>query len=127
MENIIYNRTLIGIRIKTIPQGSIPQTDEKEPLQLVTLKHPQGTYLQAHLHKPQKRITQRLQECLFVRKGKIKIDLYDNNKKYARYLLLKQGEAFISVSGGIGIRFIQDSEVFEFKNGPFKPDKINIE
>ena len=76
MEEIFYKKILIGLKIKSIQKGSMPVTEGKEPLQLVTLKHPKGAYLKAHMHAPRKRITTRLQECLIVRKGKIKVDLY---------------------------------------------------
>ncbi len=81
MEEIFYKKILLGIRIKKIPSGTKPLTNEKEPLQLVTLNHPQGTVLKAHMHRPVERITQKLQECLVVQKGKIKLDLFTPNGK----------------------------------------------
>lgn len=124
MEKIYYENVLVGIRIREIKkEGSIPVTDAKEALQLVTLKHPKGTFLKAHLHIPQKRVTQRLQESLVVRKGRIKVELYTTQKKYFKSILLKPGEVFILLNGGYSLRMMQDSEIIELKNGPFKEDK----
>lgn len=123
MEKIYYRKILVGIRIKKIKNGSNPITDPKEALQLVTLKHPMGTLLKAHLHIPKKRVTQRLQECLVVRKGKVKVELYTTEKKYFKSILLNQGEAFVLLNGGYSLRMMKDSEIIELKNGPFKEDK----
>jgi hypothetical protein len=127
MQEIYFKKTLLGIKITRIPKGSIPQTRESGALQLVTLKHPAKTILKAHKHVPKKRVTQRLQECLVVKTGKIRVDLYNLNDKLVKHVYLTAGQIFISVSGGIGIKFIKDSEIFEFKNGPFIEDKLLIE
>ncbi len=124
MEEIFYKKILIGLKIKSIQKGSIPVTEGKEPLQLVTLKHPKGAYLKAHMHAPRKRITIRLQECLIVRKGKIKVDLYGSDKKYFKTVTLGVGQIFILMNGGYGIHIVEDAELIEVKNGPFLEDKV---
>lgn len=126
MDKIYYKNILVGIRITAVPKGSIPQTDEAEPLQLVTLNHPKDTYLKAHQHLPKRRVTQRLQECLIVKKGRLKLDLYTPDKKFIRYIYLKEGQAFILMNGGYGIHLLEDSELYEIKNGPFREDKVLI-
>lgn len=127
MEKFVYKNILIGIRIKRLQKGSVPITDPKESVQLVGLKHPKGAYLKAHMHKLRRRVTARLQEGLFVRKGKIKIDLYapETWKKF-KSITLKAGEMFLLLNGGYGIHIVEDAELFEFKNGPFLEDKILI-
>lgn len=123
---IIYQGTLIGIKIEKFANGSLPITNTQEFLQVVTLKHPKGCYLKAHLHKPTVRKTQKLQECIIVKKGKIKLDLYTQDKKLIKYIFLRTGQAFILLNGGVGIKIIEDTEIYEVKNGPFKEDKILI-
>lgn len=127
MEKIFYKGILIGIRVSSFPNGSVPRTEPYEGLGLLTLKHPKTTYLKAHVHLPKKRITTRLQECFIVKKGKVRIDLYGLDKKFFKYIYLKAGEAFIALNGGHGFRFLEDSELWETKNGPFKEDKVFIE
>ncbi len=127
MEKILYKNTVIAIRVKTFKTGSIPLTDPREPLQLVTLKHPKGTSLKAHIHTPKKRTTYKLQECILVRKGKVKIDLYTIDKKFLKYVYLTAGEILMLVNGGYGIHVLKDSEMIEIKNGPFLEDKLLID
>lgn len=127
MEEIIYKNTIIGIKISHIPQGSIPQTKDNQPLQLVTLKHPKGTHLKAHMHTPKKRTTESLQECLIVKSGKISLDLYTRTGEKIKTLQLDTNEIFILMDGGIGINILEDSELIEVKNGPFVEDKVLLE
>src|SRR3989344_3703836 len=122
--NIRYKNKLVAIFLGRFPNGSIPQTDGKEPLQLVTLKHSKGKYLVAHAHKPTKRQTDKMQECLIVKKGKIKIDLYGPDKKMFKKVVMKTGDLLILLNGGIGIHILEDAEIIELKNGPFIEDKV---
>lgn len=124
MELIFYKKKLVGILLRRLAKGSVPVTDGKEPLQLVTLKHPKGAYLKAHTHKPKKRVTARLQECLIMKKGSAKIDLYGIDKKKFKTISLREGETYILMYGGYGIHVIKDAEMIEVKNGPFLEDKV---
>lgn len=126
MEKIFYKDILIGIKISTFPKGSVPCTESEEALGLLTLRHPRGTYLKAHVHKPVKRVSTKLQECFIVRQGKVRMDLYGPDKKFFKYIFLSAGQAFIALNGGHGFHFLTDSELWETKNGPFKEDKVFI-
>lgn len=124
MTNILYKNKLVAIVLRHFPKGSIPQTDGKEPLQLVTLKHPKGKYLLAHTHKPTPRQTEKMQECLIIKKGKIRVDLYGSDKKMFKKITLKTGDLLLLVDGGYGIHVLDDAEMIELKNGPFIEDKV---
>ena len=126
MEKFFFKKTLVAVKFTKINEGSNPLTDPDQSLQLVTLKHPRGSYLKAHMHKPQKRITRSLQECLIVKKGKIRLDLYSPTKILFKNTYLIEGQALILLTGGYGIHLVEDSELFEIKNGPFIVDKILI-
>ena len=123
MQKIFYKKTLVGIKIISLLKKTVPVTDDKEPIQVLTLKHPKGTYLVAHTHTERKRVANRTQECLIVKKGKIKIDLYGPDKKFFKYVYLKEGQMFLLLHGGYGIHMKEDSELFEVKNGPYIEDK----
>jgi hypothetical protein len=127
MEKIYYKKRLIGILIKgKYPNGSVPHTNTnitEEALGILTLKHPKNTLLPPHVHKPARRTTQKLQECFIVQKGKVKLDLYGDDKKHFRTITLKAPEAFLAISGGHGFTVLEDCEMLEVKNGPFKEDK----
>lgn len=117
----------MGIKISKISSGSIPITDWDFPIQLVTLKHPKGTLLKAHLHKRRLRKTYISETCFVIRKGKIILNLYTLKKIFFKKIILKEGQIFITTNGsGHSIKMLEDSEVLEIKNGPFMEDKILI-
>jgi|SRR3989344_4977323 len=127
MEKIIHNKILIAIRIKKLKNGVVPITDPHEPLQILSHKQQKGDYsTKAHIHVPKTRITKRLQECLVVIKGKIKIDLYASNKEFFRSIYLSAGQTVIFINGGHAVHVLNDSEIIEVKNGPFVGDKEMI-
>lgn len=126
MQKYYYKKTLIGIKITSLPKGSHPQTDPNEPIGVLTFKHPKGAYFPAHMHRLKKRTTNRRQECFIVRKGEIKMRLYGPDKKFFKTISIKAGELFLALNGGHDISVAEDCEVFEVKNGPYKEDKILI-
>lgn len=126
MQKIVHSHQLLGIKVDKITPGSKPITNPKEFIQMVTLKHSRGTKLQAHYHQPRIRRTTKLQECLIIKKGKVRLDLYSNAGKLVRKIFLNSGQVYISLNGGVGLTVIDDAEIIEVKNGPFKIDKILI-
>jgi len=71
-------------------------------------------------------ITRKVQECLFVRKGTLIIDIYTKQAKFLKSVNLKSGDVFILLDGCYGLRTQTEVELFENKNGPFLNDKILI-
>ena len=126
MEKIFHKKKLIALQISAIPQGSTPMSGPHEPLQLVGLRRNKGTVVQPHAHCKTKRVTHALQECLVVRKGKLRVTFYGGGKKPLTQRIIKAGEACITLSGGHSIEFLENSEVFEIKNGPFVDDKVPL-
>ena len=127
MEKIIYKKTLIAIRFKKFKNGAVPLTNPQEPLQLLVHKRPAGKSTPAHFHVPKKRVTEKLQECLVVMKGKIKIDLFGPDKKFFKHVYLSVGEVIILMNGGHSVTLLKDSEIVELKNGPHIEDKVMLE
>lgn len=126
IQKIFYKKKLIGIRITKFPKGSVPQTDTEEPVGILTFKHPKGAHFGAHYHKPVKRVTPHLEECFILRKGKIRIKLYTKDKGYIKSVYLKAGQAYLTINGGHEIDVMEDCEMYEVKNGPYKEDKVFI-
>ena len=126
MEKYFYKKILIGIKITNFPKGSIPHTDPKESLGVITIKLSRKAHIPAHVHKSIKRVTYRFQECLVVRKGKIKINLFTPDKIFFTSLYLKEGQLFLVINGGHEVLVLKDCEMFVIKSGPYKEDKVFI-
>lgn len=128
MQKIFSGRTLVGIKVSAFADGSVPITPEKEALQFVSLKHPKGMYLKAHYHNAKQVVASRVQESVIVRKGKVRLDLYGPPPRcrLVKQVILQTGEVFLLLNGGYGITMLEDSELWEHKNGPFMNDKVLI-
>ncbi len=127
MEKITHGKTLIAIRIKKFKSGALPLTEPNEPLQVLTHKRKAGKKTAAHFHLPKRRVTQTVQECLIIMKGRIRVDLYGIHKKKIKSLYLSAGDIVIFMGGGHAVHILEDTELIEVKNGPFVEDKVLIE
>lgn len=126
MEKISHRNVLIAIRVKRLKNGTVPLTHPGESLQVLTYKKKAGGETGAHFHKPKQRVTQSLQECLIIIKGRIKVDLYGVHRKKIKSLYLSPGDIIIFTGGGHAVHVLEDTELIEVKNGPFIEDKVII-
>ena len=123
MDNIYLGTTLVAIRIRRFAEGTAPMTAPEEALQLLTLKYPEGHDIKPHRHRPRKRVTAVLQECLLVIRGKIRVDLYDETGTCFRKIVARAGQAVVLLGVAHGVRFLESSRGYELKTGPFIDDK----
>src|SRR6267378_1241902 len=70
--------------------------------QLAYMSRPQGHVIDPHVHVPVPRNVEYTLEVLFVRKGKVKVDFYDNNQSYVDNRVLSTGDVILLASGGHG-------------------------
>ncbi len=122
MEEIIYKNKLVGIVIRSNPQGTVPHTKINEPLQLITLKHKKGYCMRPRVHIPTKRVVYDTHKTIFVKRGRVKVDLFGKEgEKYVKFksITIKSGNIFLLINGGAGFKLLEDSELIEHKNGPF--------
>lgn len=125
MEEIFYKKKIIAIKLNKMPStGVLPLTKQSYSLQVLAVSHPKGAVINPHRHIRKERITGTLNECIVVLKGKIKVKLFTPQGKLFKNLILKSGEAFITLAGGHGYEIMEKTQFFEIKNGPFKQDKI---
>ncbi len=123
MDRYEYNGDLLAIHIKEFAHGSNPVTAPESPLQVMTLKRGKGEEVKAHIHAPKHRETERVQECLLVRKGSVEVDLYGTGTSPFKTLHVCAGEALLLLSGGHAVRYLEETEIIEVKNGPYLADK----
>lgn len=90
--------------------------------QLAFMKHPQGKIIEAHVHNFIKREVHYTQEVLFLRKGKLRVDFYDNSQEYIESHILQAGDIILLASGGHGFEVLEEIEMFEVKQGPYAGD-----
>lgn len=89
-------------------------------IQVGTWWYPKGKKLASHVHNDFERTALRTQEMTYVRRGAMKVLLYDNSKKYLQDFILKEGDLAIVAYGGHGYEILSDdTQIIEAKNGPF--------
>ena len=59
------------------------------------------------------------QEVLFIKKGKLKVDFYNEHQNYLESRILEAGDVILLASGGHGFEVLEEIEMIEVKQGPF--------
>lgn len=104
-------------------------TPDEYSQQLAYMHHPTGKIIDAHVHNLVHRNVVLTQEVLFIKKGKLRVDFYDDYKDYLESRILEAGDAILLTSGGHGFKVIEEVEMIEVKQGPYSGelDKIRFE
>lgn len=87
--------------------------------QLAYMNHRKGKIIKPHIHNPVKREVHLTQEALFIKKGRLKVDLYSNDKKPVQSFVLDAGDVILLASGGHGFEVLEGIEMIEVKQGPY--------
>lgn len=125
MKEIRYRDNLLAIIIPHDyhkPGISFFTPDELSQ-QLAYMEHPSGHEIIPHVHNPVKREVSYTKEVLVLRKGKLRVDFYDDDRNYVESHVLEGGDVLLLVSGGHGFKVIENLEMFEIKQGPYAGDQ----
>ncbi len=90
--------------------------------QLGYMKHPAGKVIDPHVHNPVSREVMYTQEVLFIRKGKLRVDFYDEQENYLESRTVRAGDVILLASGGHGFEVLEEIEMIEVKQGPYCGD-----
>jgi hypothetical protein len=90
--------------------------------QLGFLGHPAGHVIAPHVHNPAPREVVNTQEALFVRRGRLRVDLYRQDRTYVTSRTLSTGDVILLAEGGHGFEILEDSDIIEVKQGPYAGD-----
>ncbi len=91
--------------------------------QVAYMHHPAGKVIDAHVHNAVHRSVLYTQEVLFIKKGKLRVDFYDEYEDYLESRVLNPGDVLLLVSGGHGFKALEELEMVEVKQGPYSGDK----
>lgn len=94
-------------------------TPDEATFQAGFVVYPAGDEVVPHLHLPVRRELVGTSELLMVRSGRCYVDLYDADGHILTSRELGPGDAVLSLGGGHGFRMIEDTVLFELKQGPF--------
>ena len=94
-------------------------TTDSSTFQAGFVVYPAGGHVQAHIHLPVVRRVVGTSELLVVRSGRCIVDIYADDHRLVASRELLTGDAVLSVGGGHGFRMIEDTVLFEVKQGPY--------
>lgn len=109
--------TQAGVRFFTRPDFS---------QQLAYMHHPAGKVIDAHIHMPVPRAVSLTQEVLIIKRGKLRVDFYDNSHRYIRSRILGPGDVVLLARAGHGFEVLEDLEMIEVKQGPYLVDADKV-
>ena len=105
-------------------------TKDEDFLQVGTWNYPKGKKSSTHTHKIAERMSNRTNEAIFVRKGRLKAKIYSEEDKFLKEVVLEEGDLVIVFGGGHSFEALEDgTKVLEIKNGPYpglEKDKRDI-
>ncbi len=94
-------------------------TDNNSVHQIGVLCWPRGHLVDAHIHNPLPRSIDSTQEVLFIRNGRVRLDLYNDDQTYECSRELETGDVVFLASGGHGFEMLEETEIIEVKQGPY--------
>jgi mannose-6-phosphate isomerase-like protein (cupin superfamily) len=83
---------------------------------------PKGKTIEPHVHNPVSREVHYTQEVLFIRKGRLRVDFYDEARNYLESRELGAGDVILLAGGGHGFEVLEEIEMIEVKQGPYAGD-----
>jgi hypothetical protein len=91
--------------------------------QLAYMRHPAGKMIAPHIHNPVPRSVAYTQETLFLKRGRLRVDFFDEDQNYLESSELVAGDVILLVKGGHGFEVLEEIEMIEVKQGPYAGDK----
>ncbi len=131
IEQIIDDQKLLSIIIRAEykSKGIEFFTPDDFSQQLGYMNRKKNHIISPHTHNIVQRDVQFTQEVLIIKSGKVRVDYYDEKKKYLESRILNKGDVVLLAYGGHGFEMIEDSEIIEVKQGPYldEVDKIRFD
>jgi len=125
VEQIAHNGEMLAliVRDEYSKPGISFFTPSDLSQQLAYMQHPVGKIIDAHVHNPVPRSVVYTQETLFIKRGRLRVDFFDEQQTYLESRELKAGDVILLVKGGHGFEVLEELEMIEVKQGPYAGDQ----
>ncbi len=90
--------------------------------QVAFMRHPPGHKIAAHVHNLQLRQVLYTQEVLFIRRGRVTVNLYSSDRKPICSRILNSGISFCFVEADTPSKLMEETSMIEVKQGPYAGD-----
>ena len=109
----------IAFRYSDLQNGTKFYTDKNLPIQFASMQRSKGEVVKTHTHNKRKSIIENTTEILVIKSGILRIKLLGEDKKFISDVELSSNDIIILYRGYHGISFLEDTIMFEFKQGPY--------
>ena len=129
IEKILYKNKLFALIVRgkfRKKKGINFFTPKNSTQQFGYMKHNKNHIIEPHRHN--KRLTRILNttEVILLLKGILRVDFYDDKKKYLFSKIIKEKDIIMTVHGGHGFKVLKNVEMVEVKQGPYSLEKDKI-
>lgn len=125
VEVINDGDTILAIIIRSgfNKEGLTFVSPENFPLQLGVHIHKKGFSVGPHKHVPMYELKILAQEVFHIQEGKIKVGIYNKKDQKFADVIVNKGDTIL-LSEGHSFDFLEDSKIFEVKQGPYRGKEI---
>lgn len=125
MERIVCGDTLLAIVLRAsykTESGIVFFTPSDFSQQLGYMHRPAGYVIAPHVHNEVVREVTLTNEVLFIRSGRVRVDFYDEQRRWVDSRVLATGDLVLLARGGHGFEMLEPTEMIEVKQGPYSGD-----
>lgn len=125
VERLFHNNLLMAVILRADYRrdGIEFFTPDSFSQQLAYMNRPAGYKISPHVHNEVRREIFYTQEVLLVRKGRVRVDFYSQDRSYLGSRILQTGDVVLLASGGHGFEMLEQTEMIEIKQGPYSGDQ----
>ena len=129
IKNITYKSKILAIIIKgnyLKKRGVNFFTNPKLNQQVAYMNHPKNHLIQPHTHKNSLRKIKGTTEVLIILDGILKINFFDNKKKFIFSKTAQKNDIIILLTGGHGFEVKKNCKMIEVKQGPYSKSEDKL-
>jgi len=129
LKEIIHKNKLYALVIKEThrsKKGISFFTKNNANQQIGFMNHPKNYVIKPHKHQKRETKIFITSEVIILQKGKLRVDFYDNKKRYLFSVVIKKNQIIMLVHGGHGFKTLEPVKMLEIKQGPFVSNKDKI-
>lgn len=90
--------------------------------QVAFMSHVKGKKIAPHIHNLISRQVLYTQEVLFIRRGRVKVNLYSSKRDFIGFRILEAGDLILLCGGGHSFEMLEETAMVEVKQGPYAGD-----
>jgi len=111
------------VRAELMPESTRFITPDTYSLQMGMIVYGKDRSITPHMHLPVVRQVEGTNEVVQVRRGGCLVDIFDRDRNLVCQHALRQGDLILLRCGGHGFRMLEDTVLFEVKQGPYVDGK----